>query len=159
LFRHRATGCLIPAVIPGLRVTPADLLTHNPASTGADPALVSHLRAHFEFEGVPSDTTVKSHLRVLLGQAGAGVRVFILLANASGTDRDGHAWVAEGLYHRNEIIAEVASEFPSVELLNPAHFMSPAEVLAQTKRHHFDRMVYFRIFQHIMAHSAASSAE
>jgi hypothetical protein len=156
LFRHLATGCLIPVVIPGLRVAPAELLTHDPASTGADLALVTHLRAHFEYEGVPSDTMFKSHLHALLRQAGAGVRVFILLANASGTDSDGQAWVAEGLYHRNAMIAEVASGFPAVELLNPAHFMSEAEVLAQTRRHHFDRMVYFRIFQHIMARMSAS---
>ncbi len=150
LFRHGATGCLIPVVIPGLRVAPSRILTDDPASTGVYPALVAQLRAHFEYVGMPPDAMFKEHLRTLLDQAGSGVRVFIMLANSSGIDSDGEAWVAEGLHHRNAMIAEVASEFPAAELLPPRDFMTDAEARAQTKRHHFDRMVYFRIFQHIM---------
>ena len=155
LFRHLGTGRLIPVVIPNLRVPASRLLTQDAAASGADPALIAHLRAHFAYEGTLPDAMIADHLRTLLHQAGAGVRAFIILGNSSGTDADGSAWVVEGLQQRNGIIAEVAAGFPAVELLHPRDFMSTAEALAQTRRHHFDRMVYFRIFQHIMARMAA----
>jgi FkbH-like protein len=154
LFRHLGTGCLIPVVIPNLRVPASRLLKHDPAESGADPALVAHLRAHFAYQGAPPDSMIADHFRTLLNQAGPGVRIFTILGNSSGTDSEGNAWVAEGLHLRNAIIAEVAAGFPAVELLHPRDFMSTAEALAQAKRHHFDRMVYFRIFQHIVARMA-----
>ena len=155
LFRHLGTGCLIPVVIPNLNVPASRLLTDDPGATGADPTLIAHLRAHFAYEGLPLDSMIADHLRTLLRQARPGVRVFIIMGNSSGNDSDGRTWVVEGLHQRNAIIAEVAAGFPAVELLHPRDFMSAAEASAQTRRHHFDRMVYFRIFQHIMARMAA----
>ena len=52
---------------------------------------------------------------------------------------------------RNALTAEVARGFPAVELLAPARFMS-AEALANLPTpHHYDRLVYFAMFKHIMA--------
>jgi hypothetical protein len=50
----------------------------------------------------------------------------------------------------NEAIAAVAREFANVALLSPVSFMSAEELAALKTPHHFDRMVYFRIFRHIM---------
>jgi FkbH-like protein len=155
LFRHLGTGCLIPVVIPNLNVPASRLLTDDAAASGAEPALIAHLRAHFAYEGFPPDSMIADHLRTLLRQAGPGVRVFVIMGNSSGTDSEGRAWVVEGLHRRNAIIADVTAGFPAVELLHPRDYMSAAEALAQTRRHHFDRMVYFRMFQHIMARMAA----
>jgi FkbH-like protein len=149
LFRHRATGYLIPLVVAGLPLD-APLMRADPAHDGAHAALLAHLRAHFDCVDTNTDALFKENLRALLVRAGPSVRVFILLANDTGKDNAGQTWMVPVLSHRNAMIAEVAAEFPGVELVQPNDFMSESEVPAQKARHHFDRMVYFRMFQHIL---------
>jgi len=79
------------------------------------------------------------------------VRVFILLANERGRGPAGSEVVLAPMRERNTAIAAVAADFPAVELLAPAEFMTAAEMAAMDRPHHYDRMVYFRMFQHIMA--------
>ena len=53
--------------------------------------------------------------------------------------------------NRNALVADIASEFNNVEILAPRSFMTPDEIAAQETPHHYDRIVYFRMFQHVMA--------
>jgi hypothetical protein len=82
------------------------------------------------------------------------VRVFILLANEPA---DASSAGANTAVQNNALIADVAASFPNVELLRPHDFMTAAEAAAQMHRHHFDRMVYFRVFEHVLARATATS--
>jgi hypothetical protein len=57
------------------------------------------------------------------------------------------------------LIREVAAGHANVELILPRDFMTEAEHAALIREpHHFDRMVYFRIFQHIASRIGADKA-
>ena len=93
---------------------------------------------------------------MILSKKNADVGVFIVLANEQGRKPDGTARVLEAMRHRNVLTAEVARGLPNVELLAPADFMS-AEALANLPTpHHYDRLVYFKMFEHIMARVSGS---
>ena len=150
VLRHKQTGALLPAYILDVKVPPRQLLRAEAKQSGLDPDLLAHLRKHFTMVGLLPDEIFVDSLRQILRQATAEVRVFILLANEQRTRRDGALVTMEPMRHRNSVIRDVARDFENVELLAPADFMS-AEELAQLERpHHYDRVVYFRMFQHIM---------
>jgi FkbH-like protein len=158
VLRHKATGMLVPAWFHGFRGPPKQMLQGDPAKTGMDADLVAVLRERFEDIGLVPDQMFRNVLRVILQQAPAGVRVFILLANEQAARADGSLAVLTPMRNRNLAIAAVAADFPAVELLAPADFMSAAELAALERPHHYDRMVYFRMFQHVMARLAPVQA-
>ncbi len=137
LFRHRQTGALLPAVPAGLAGEP-------------DPEVQAHLRDHFDHEGTVPDAMFQGALRRIFARATPDVRIFVLLANTRMVTQDGREAVSEPMRAHNEAIAAVAREFANVTLLSPVSFMSAEELAALKTPHHFDRMVYFRIFRHIM---------
>jgi FkbH-like protein len=151
MLKHKASGALIPANIAGLRGPARRMLLDDPAQTGLDGELVAQLREKFEGFGLLPDKPFQQMLRVILRRAPPGVRVFVLLANDMARRAAGGMAVLEPMRARNAAIVDVAREFPAVELLAPADFMSAAEHAALERPHHYDRMVYFRMFQHIMA--------
>jgi FkbH-like protein len=158
VLRHKATGMLVPAWFHGFRGPPKQMLQGDPAKTGMDPDVVAALRESFEDIGLVPDQMFRNVLRVLLQQAPSGVRVFILLANQQGAGRDGLPVVLTPMRNRNLAIAAVAADFPAVELLAPADFMSAEELAGLERPHHYDRMVYFRMFQHVMARLSVKQA-
>ncbi len=156
VLRHRATGALIPASRPGAVGQDLQNLA-QPDGGGIDPALLAHVRRCFEFVGPLPDDIFCGALRRILSRAPQDARVFIVLANEQGRKPDGTPRVLEPMRHRNVLTAQVASEFPAVDLLAPARFMS-AEALANLPTpHHYDRLVYFTMFKHIMARCSTPS--
>jgi hypothetical protein len=119
------------------------------------PELAAHLRARFADEGPMQEALFRTALRAIFGRAGGDVRVFVVLGNTRMKAEDGGERVVRHMQAHNAIIADEASAFGNVELVAPADFMSAAEIQALKAFSHFDRMVYFRIFQHIMARMAA----
>jgi FkbH-like protein len=150
LLRHKATGALIPVWIPALKGPPLRMLANEPDKTGLEPALVAYLREKFEMFGFLTDEMFRDNLRLILQQARAGTSVFILLANEQGRGPDGALRVLPGMQNRNAQIRAVSAEFPCVTLLAPADFMSAEELAGLERPHHYDRMVYFRMYQRIM---------
>jgi FkbH-like protein len=150
VLRHKETGALLPAWILGIKGGALQMLRADPARSGLDPALVAHLREKFDMLGVLPDEIFEQNLRLILKQAPPDVRVFILLANEQGRDPDGTPTVLAPMQQRNRHIAAVTRDFPAVELLAPRDFMSAAEMAALETPHHYDRVVYFRMFQHVM---------
>jgi FkbH-like protein len=150
VLRHKASGALVPAWLAGFRGRPRRVLAAEPEESGLDAALVATLRENFEDVGLVPDAVFRKTLRVILEQAPAGVRVFILLANERGRGS-----VLAPMRERNAAIAAVAADFPAVELLAPADFMTALEIAEMDRPHHYDRMVYFRMFQHIMGRLGA----
>ena len=151
IYRHKATGMLLPASVIALDISPEAMMRGAPNQ--ADPAVIAHLREKFEYFGRRPDERIddmfRDSLRQIFSRAGSDVGVFVLLGNARIINGDGSEGTSEGFRHHNAIIAEIAADFPNVELLSPLSFMTQAEMLALHSPHHFDRIVYFRIFRHI----------
>ena len=152
IFRHRETGALLPASLAGLGAirNAATLMDDGPYAGGVDPALVTLLRDRFSYEGVikPSDFT--KTLTKILSVANPAVRIFIMLANTRRKRPGGSEVIDGSLAEQNSAIEAAAASFANVETISPLDFMTAAEADALQAPHHYDRMVYFRIFQHIM---------
>ncbi len=157
LYRHLATGALLPAIPAGLAGDP-EAFMQGAAEEAVDPALAAHLRAKFAFAGAVPDAQFQQSLRRIFARAAPDTRVFVLLGNTRGAQRHGPNIVLEGMRRHNALIAEAAADFPGVELLSPLSFMSAEEIESLDTPHHFDRMVYFRIFRHIMDRIGAGRA-
>ena len=153
LYRHRETGVFLPAVINGLPGHPARMMEGGPIGT-ADPATIAHLREKFTLLGRRPDeridTLFRESLHLIFARTPADTRVFVLLANTIMPNRDGSTRIDEPFRNHNTLIAEVARDYPNVDVLDPVSFMSAEEISALTAPHHFDRIVYFRIFRHIV---------
>jgi FkbH-like protein len=148
-FRHKATGALLPNAPAGLAGTPKDMMRGENLGD-ADPALVAHMRETFEFFGNLPEPMFQDALRTVFDRAAADVRVFVTLSNTEARKPNGAIRPMPGFARHNDLIREVASDYANVELILPRDFMTESEHAALIPDpHHFDRMVYFRMFQHI----------
>jgi len=149
LLRHKETGYLLPLWVQyGLNGPVTSALTADPLELGFDPDLQAHLRTHFEMAGPLTQPQFADALRKILTMAPQGVRVFILLSNERKITADGTSRVVP--VRRNELARDIATEFPHTETIAPGDFITDSELAAQDNPQHYDRVVYFRIFQHVM---------
>ncbi len=152
VYRHKATGTLLPFNVTDLNISAAAMMRGD-AAEGADPAVIAHLRDKFDFFGERPDNRLdrllQDSLRQIFSRAGRDVRVFVMLANTFRLDADGNEEIDEVFRHHNGVVAEIAAAFANVQTLSPESFMTRAELRALRTPHHFDRIVYFRIFQYI----------
>jgi hypothetical protein len=154
LFRHISTGVLLPLHPMGLAGSPEAIMAGGDIGD-ADPEVIVHLRANFTFVGRrPNDgidAIFRDSLRAILSRGNGETAIFIVLGSERRVNADGTEGVAVQMRRFNELVAEVAGAFPNTHLLAPLAFSTPAEVAAMTEPTHFDRIVYYRMFQHIMA--------
>ncbi len=155
IYRHNATGALIPVALPGAVGPLKDLTKLDAAESGIDPAIAAHLRAHFSHVGVVPDDVFIDNLRTILASAPADTKIFILLANEQLRKPTGKTKTLEGAVRRNSLVAQVARQFPGVELMHVPDFVVSEDEIPVGQASHFDRMVYFRMFQHIMSRASA----
>ncbi|HZB90332.1 MAG TPA: HAD-IIIC family phosphatase [Stellaceae bacterium] len=160
VYRHRQLGVTLPSAIAVPRnLAGRDLtqLSHEELKE-LDPAVrekVNHLRRNFRHDGVISEALFKENLRVILDRASPDTKVFILLPN-DRRNVEGVERVLRSKVEFNTWTRQVAQDFPNVELLDIREFVrSEAEVQGLN---HFDRMVYFRVYEHIMARVRAEGA-
>jgi hypothetical protein len=76
------------------------------------------------------------------------VQVFILMASEQVRDHTGRMIVQPKKRRLNAWVRDIAAEFPNVELVDIHDFVQADQEMKTNN--HFDRMVYFRVFQHIM---------
>jgi hypothetical protein len=143
MFRHRATGALLPLLV---QPRMAAAIMRGEPSNSLSPENAAHLRACFTYEGTLPDPVFQDGLRRILTKALPDTRIFILLANTHGQTE-----MQNALRHQNTIIADAAAEFPNTVLLAPSSFMTQAELDALKTPQHYERMVYHRMFQHMMS--------
>jgi hypothetical protein len=160
LYRHRATGAVAPLALgKGIVTNMRDLTTLSDAESGVDPEFLAMLRKDFEYIGCISQDDFNANLRLLLSRAPAGTRIFILMANETIARVDKPPAVIRNKKMLNEWLVEIAPEFPGVELLPVRDFVNDEREVITVS--HFDRMVYYRIAQHIMKrlqHEPAAAA-
>jgi FkbH-like protein len=151
IYRHSATGALIPVALPGAVGPLKDLTKMDPADSGIDPVIAAHLRAHFTHVGVVPDDVFVDNVRTILASAPPETKIFILLANETMRKPSGQLKTMEGAVRRNALISQAARQYPQAELMQVKDFMVSEDEIPVGRSAHFDRMVYFRIFQHIMS--------
>jgi FkbH-like protein len=151
VYRHIPTGVTIPFTVAGSRAV--DLRnstdTENRLANEYVRAALATLREQFDYEGLLTEEQVKDNLRTVFARVPKRGRMFVLLSLETRPDKDGSILTHRRHLELNRWSREAAQEFPSVELLPVAEFIEgPSEI--QNSFNHFDRMVYFRIFQYIV---------
>ncbi len=158
VYRHKKLGFRIPFVAPyHLPVKPEEnamILTGDLSADGFGPdhpfsTALRVLRDEYEYEGLISEDLYKDNLRRILSNIAPHAKIILLAAN--------EAWLnpGNGLIYRypahtslNQWTAEVAREHVNTSILDVRTcFVSEND--AETVNH-FDRLVYFRIFQAII---------
>ena len=156
LYRNKATGVMAPLALRKVPTDMRNLIALGDEESGADPAFLARLRDEFEYMGRIGEADFKQNARMLLRAAPAGARVFILLANETFTRPNGVVALAKNKQMLNAWLRDLAAEFADVTLLAVRDFIEDeCEVITLN---HFDRMVYFRIFQHIQGLMAEAAA-
>jgi FkbH-like protein len=148
IYAHKETGLTI--LLPKNESTKQaqDMTSMDAAEEDVDAHLVAYLREHFEFRGRITDEEYKQNLRAVLRHAPPQVRVFMMLASETRLRPDGTSQKLRRSIIFNDLTKAVAAEFANVELLNISDYVAPGE--SQKNPDHFDRMVYFKLFQDIM---------
>ncbi len=158
LYRHGETGLMLPFTLPVQLPGGghADLTQIDVSSLGERVTeswvgeALSHLQREFSCAGLTPQPLFQANLRRLLAAAPAGSLVFILGANEQEVPQARFAG-AKVQAHRalNRWTEEVCREFPQAHLINIRDFVhDESEVL---NLNHFDRMVYYRIYAHVLA--------
>jgi FkbH-like protein len=150
LYRHRGTGDSVPLSLPTIQTNQRNVMLLDP-DQAADPASRAILRAlqqDFEYTGMIGEQAFKDNVRLLLARAPAGVRIFILMAAELVPNEAGRMVVPTKKRRLNSWVRDVAASVPQVELVEIREFVSADQEFITNN--HFDRMVYFRVFQHIM---------
>jgi hypothetical protein len=148
LYRHNATGVCLPVAVPNHGADGLNLLEIAQAESGvSDPALAV-LRREFSFEGLIGKAAFKNNVRLMMKRVSPGTSVFILLGRTEHTRQDGTVVQHRKMARVNRWLTELADEIPAMHLLQVMDFVKPGEETANPG--HFDRKVYFRIYQEIM---------
>jgi FkbH-like protein len=160
LYRHRATGLSVPLSIATVQTNQRDMTSVNlddPEFAEALPIL-NILRRDYEFTGMIEEAAFKDNARLILRRARQGTRIFILMANEQVRNRGGKIVVPPKKRALNTWVRDVAREFSSVSLVDIGAFIEGEPEMISNN--HFDRMVYFRVFKHIMRtiHEEAAAA-
>ena len=158
LYRHRATGLSIPLSLNGVQTNQRDMTIVDPdrPEFAAVAATLRTLQAEFDYTGMIGEAEFKENARMILDRAPARAKVFVLLANELIRNDDGRMVIPPKKRRLNDWVRDIAAEFENVELVNIRDFILDDPEMKSNN--HFDRMVYFRVFQHIM-HRLGQAAE
>ncbi len=159
LYRHTASGQEIPVSIPGVQTNTRDVTALDPATAPNPEAarILRVLREDFSYEGMIKRGPFVENLTMILATADPSVRIFILMpaeTRGEGPDRV----VSANKRRLNSWTRDAVADHPNVELIAIGDFVQDASEMLTGN--HFSRMVYYRVFRHIMArlspHSAAT---
>jgi FkbH-like protein len=154
LYRHKETGLVIPFWMVGSSNFDLTTWTSEAFEAGikhpeARKAL-SYLRENFEYIGLEDEERLGSNLDVILGSIPACNDVYLLLPNERGASPGIHANNAK----LREWIRTTSNRYGCVKLVNVGSFIRDPKEIHDVN--HFERMVYFRIFEHIRSSVAGS---
>jgi hypothetical protein len=165
LYRHRNTGLTVPFVVVNrpvhedVRLLDESNLPDNPHAAWMKEAL-PFLKEEFDFVGRINEVDFKSGLRDILNRIPADSKVIVLEANDRVVDwNTGSATPVPVLANLNAWIREVGRDSTNVVLLKTSESVHAQSDLQPVIRFdhmpdvvHFDRKVYFRMFERIVAH-------
>jgi FkbH-like protein len=150
LYREKQTGHSVPLSLNGVQTNLRDMTIVDPDrpefATAA--AMLRTLQAGFDFTGMIGEAEFKANARMILDRAPPRARVFILMANELIRNDDGRMVVPPKKRRLNDWVRDIAVDYPNAELVDIRDFILDDPEMKTNN--HFDRMVYFRVFQHIM---------
>ncbi len=149
LYRHKATGLAIPVVVPEFNRQLRDMTASDADTSLIAPDFLAYLRENFTFAGVIGEAEFKENVTILLQSAKPDTRIFILLANEHIAKGDKVLKLAPQKRMVNQWLIDICSGFPNVDVLRITDFVAEGEG-KEGATNHFDRMVYFKVFQEIM---------
>ena len=149
IYRHRGTGLRIPYKVPKQR----------PVKTEAMIRVEENLAAYFEPTGTIEEAEFRDNLRAVFGRVPAHGRMFVLLA-LDTVLKDGAVKKVARRVTQNAWTREVAVEFDTVSVVEMADSIAGrAEVKEGSGGGHFDRMVYYRVYQRMAAMIGEASVQ
>src|SRR5262249_40238815 len=109
---------------------------------------VEFLRQEFTCEGLIGEEIFKENISQIF-DASAFAPLYVLLAHETGRLKSGEVITLSRPRRINQWLREVANNYHHVRLVNVAEFIyDETEVQSQN---HFDRMVYFRLYNYIIS--------
>ena len=147
LYRHKTTGELLPVRFYKSPHLARSYIGQAPQEVGASRVVLDHLEAYFDFAGPITDDLFIDNLRLVFRRAPAFVRVFVLLGNEVGANRQNQTVPNPTMIRRNRLINEAAEGFANVETVSLAQCLSP-EAPAPLGNH-YEREVYYRIYRYV----------
>jgi FkbH-like protein len=171
LYRHRKTGLTVPFVVVNrpvhedVRLLDESNLPNNPHAVWMKEAL-PFLKEEFDFVGRISEADFKSGLRDMLDRVPSDSKVIVLEANDQVVDWNTRsATPVPVLAALNAWTREVCRDFINVVMLKTSesvHAQSDLQPVLCFDHMpdvvHFDRKVYFRIYERIVAHFQDNTA-
>jgi FkbH-like protein len=142
LYRHKVTGVMLPLA------PPAQSMEDGGKIPLVDPAIAPQIEADWDFVNDTPEGDFKYNLRLILKQAPAGTRVFVILPKEGHLNPQGAMYWHKPRVALNKWTLEVVGDFPAVQALRITDFCAEEERLKPGT--HYDRMTYFRIYAHIM---------
>ena len=149
IYRHIETGVRIPYKPPKPR----------PVKTDAMIRVEDNLGAYFIDDGIIEEKEFKDNLRAVFSNVPAHGKMFVLVALDTVLKEGKVKKIGKRLI-QNAWTREAAAEFPAVVILDMADFIENLEeVKVGSGAGHFDRMVYFRVYQRIAQLIGATAEE
>jgi FkbH-like protein len=150
LYRDRNTGQSVPLSLHGVQTNQRDMTIVDPdrAEFASVAKTLKALQGQFDYTGMIGEPEFKENARLILSRAPAGANVFVLLANELIRNEDGSMVVPPKKRRLNDWVRDIAADFKNVELVDIRDFILDGPEMKSNN--HFDRMVYFRVFKHIM---------
>jgi hypothetical protein len=159
LYRHRATGALIPvafnpaaakAMQKKLGPRANDVRNWERGAPGVDDAIIDMLRAGFDYVGNTPDDILIRNIREIIACAPAGTMIVLLLANDQRLTAEGQTVTSPWVRRVNDLVRQAASGHPNVILLDVRSCILSQDDLVVDQPLKFQRAVFFRIYEAIM---------
>ncbi len=169
-FRHKTLGLELSFAIPGL---PADLtavseetLQEFAKTSGLDETGTDHLRQFLgyiaqAYDPLPTmveEDHLRANLHAIFAAFPRSARLFVLLPHARGVagEQQKHFYDRAEVPPYNALISSIASKYDNIETIDVGNFVTSIDD-CQLVVDHFDRKVYFKIYQAIMERLAELS--
>ncbi len=160
LYRHRATGALIPVAFNpaaakamhakfGARAN--DVRNWDRDAPGVDAGVIDMLAREFDYVGNTPDDVLQATVTAMIARAPAGTMVIVLLANEQRLMSDGTTVTAEWVRRVNRLVRAAATPFAQAVLLDMREVIHSNADLVVDQPLKFQRAVFFRLYEAIMA--------
>jgi FkbH-like protein len=155
-YRHKKLGFRVPFWNPDTATfgnkdmtIPDNAIMERLADKPGPLVAAWEMLTNYVFEGYISAEMFKENLTITLDRLGPGVRVFVLGPNDHFVQR-GELTYAERHFEQNVWIKDVLKAYPNAQYVNVRNYIrNESEVLGNVD--HFDRSVYYRIYEGLMA--------
>jgi FkbH-like protein len=161
-YRHKRTGITLSFAAQGLvkqlTTVDDDDIDQLARETGLDElrkgnlvSLINHVRSEYEAVGELTGKELRRNMKAIFSAVPSSASLFVLLVHergVGGTPRKFYNRPEAPRYNR--IIREVAAAFPNVHLIDVGALVKNVDD-CQLLVDHFDRAIYFRIYELIVA--------